>query len=161
MGSCQKTGCWYQRCIFAQLYFRGYLFPTKKRSDILAARNASLPGSSGIVNPYGSDPLVPSENIGKVNSEGFEGTLGYNNSGKEFSWGVSGNFTYAKSKIIFIDEAAGALSYQRQTGRPLNTYLLYNAIGIFRSQQELDSYPHVTDAKVGDLKCWIITVTKR
>jgi TonB-linked SusC/RagA family outer membrane protein len=124
----------------------------QKRSDILTARNASLPGSSGIVNPYGSDPLVPSENIGKVNSEGFEGTLGYNNSGKEFSWGVSGNFTYAKSKIIFIDEAAGALSYQRQTGRPLNTYQLYNSIGIFRSQQELDSYPHVPGAKVGDLK---------
>ncbi|WP_454803077.1 SusC/RagA family TonB-linked outer membrane protein [Mucilaginibacter phyllosphaerae] len=124
----------------------------QKRSGILATRNASLPGSSGIVNPYGSDPLVPSENIGKVNSNGFEGTLGYNNSGKDFSWGVSGNFTYAKSKIVFIDEAAGALSYQRQTGRPLNTYLLYNAIGLFRTQQELDSYPHVPGAKVGDLK---------
>ena len=124
----------------------------QKRSDILASRNASLPGSSGIVNPYGSDPLVPSENIGKVNSQGFEGTLSYNNTGKDFTWGVSGNFTYAKSKIIFIDEAAGALSYQRQTGNPLNTYLLYNASGLFRSQAELDSYPHVPGAKVGDLK---------
>jgi TonB-linked SusC/RagA family outer membrane protein len=124
----------------------------QKRSDILAARNASLPGSSGIVNPYGSDPLVPSENIGKVNSEGFEATLGYSHSSSKFSWGVSGNITYAKSKIVFIDEASGTLDYQRQTGRPLNTSLLYNAIGIFRTQQDLDSYPHVTGAKVGDLK---------
>ncbi|WP_439696953.1 SusC/RagA family TonB-linked outer membrane protein [Mucilaginibacter sp. AW1-7] len=124
----------------------------QKRSDILAARNASLPGTSGIVNPYGSDPLVPSENIGKVNSEGFEATLGYNHTTNKFSWGVSGNITYAKSKIVFIDEASGALSYQRQTGRPLNTYLLYNAIGIFRTQADLDSYPHVTGAKIGDLK---------
>jgi TonB-linked SusC/RagA family outer membrane protein len=129
----------------------------QKRSDILTARNASLPGSSGIVNPYNDgsstyDPLVPSENIGKVNSNGFEATLGYNHTGNQFSWGISGNFTYAKSKIIYIDEAAGTLPYQRQTGLPLGTSLLYNAVGIFRTQQELDSYPHVTGAKVGDLK---------
>lgn len=123
----------------------------QKRSSILANRNASVPGSSGIVNPYGADPLVPSENIGKVNSTGFEGTLGYNHPGR-FSWGVSGNMTYAKSKIVFIDEASGTLDYQRQTGRPLNTYLLYNSIGIFRTQAELDAYPHVAGAKVGDLK---------
>lgn len=124
----------------------------QKRSDILAARNASLPATSGIVNPYGSDPLVPSENIGKVNSNGFEATLGYNSSGHAFNWGVSGNITYAKSKIVFIDEASGTLSYQRQTGLPLGTSLLYDAIGIFRTQAELDAYPHVPGAKVGDLK---------
>lgn len=128
----------------------------QQRSDILAARNASLPGSSGIVNPYNDksanyNPLVPSENIGKVNSEGFEGTLGYNHRGAEFNWGVSGNFTYAKSKIIFIDEASGTLAYQRETGGPLNSYLLYNSIGLFRTQADLDNYPHVPGAKVGDL----------
>jgi TonB-linked SusC/RagA family outer membrane protein len=131
----------------------------QRRNNILAARNASVPGSSGIVNPYNDGsanytPLVPLENIGKVNSDGFEATLGYNNTGHAFTWGVSGNFTYAKSKIVFIDEAstAATLPYQRQTGRPLGTSLLYDAIGIFRTQAELDAYPHATGAKVGDLK---------
>jgi len=131
------------------------IYFNQKRSSILTTRNASLPGSSGIVNPFPTDPpnpLVPSENIGKVNSEGFEGTLSYNHSGSAFNWGVSGNFTYAKSEIVFIDEAAGTLAYQRQTGGPLNSYLLYNSIGIFRSQADLDAYPHVPGAKVGDLK---------
>lgn len=123
----------------------------QKRSDILTARNASLPGTSGIVNPYNADPLVPSENIGKVNSSGVEGTLGYSKTRGNFTWGASGNITYAKSKIIFIDEATGAISYQRQTGRPLNTSLLYNSIGMFRTQDDLDNYPHVSGAKVGDL----------
>ncbi|TFF35687.1 TonB-dependent receptor [Mucilaginibacter psychrotolerans] len=124
----------------------------QKRSSILATRNASLPGTSGIVNPYGSDPLVPSENIGKVNSEGVEGSLGYNSTtSSKFTWGISGNITYAKSNVVFIDEASGALDYQRQTGHPMNTYLLYNAIGIFRTQADLDAHPHVTGAKVGDL----------
>ncbi|WP_145855564.1 SusC/RagA family TonB-linked outer membrane protein [Pedobacter suwonensis] len=129
----------------------------QKRSDILTTRNASVPGSSGIVNPFDDKsvnytPLVPSENIGKVNNAGFEATLGYNHNGESFRWNASGNFTYAKSKVIFIDEASGTLDYQRQTGRPLNAGLLYNAIGIFRTQQELDAYPHVSGAKVGDLK---------
>lgn len=136
---------------FEAIYFK------QQRSDILAARNASLPGSSGIVNPYNDksvnyNPLVPSENIGKVNSEGFESTLGYAHRGSEFNWGVSGNVTYAKSKIIFIDEASGTLAHQRETGGPLNSYLMYNSIGMFRTQADLDNYPHVPGAKIGDLK---------
>lgn len=127
-----------------------FIYFQQKRSDILATRNASIPAVSGIVNPYGSDPVVPSENFAQVNSDGIETTVGYNHSGK-FSWGASGNFTYAKSKIINIDEAAGVLDYQKQTGRPLNTYLLYNSIGIFRTQEELDKTPHVTGAQLGDL----------
>ena len=120
------------------------------RSDILINRNASIPGVTGIVNPYDSDPLVPAENIGKVTSNGFEFTLGYNHPG-DFTFGISGNFTYAKNEIKFIDEAAGLLDYQQQTGRSLNTYLLYHTLGIFRTQEELDNTPHVPGAMLGDL----------
>lgn len=127
------------------IYFR------QKRSNILAIRNASIPAVSGIVNPYGSGSLVPSENIGKVNNNGVEATLGYNNRSKGFTYGITGNITYAKSEIIDIDEASGVLDYQRQTGRPLNTYLLYNATGIFRSQDDLNKYPHLSANKLGDL----------
>jgi TonB-dependent starch-binding outer membrane protein SusC len=126
------------------------IYFNQNRSNILANRNASIPNTSGIVNPYGSDPLVPSENIGKVNSSGFEATLGYTHSGK-LRYNISGNMTYAKSKIINIDEAAGVLDYQRQTGGPLYTYLLYRSLGIFRTQDDLDSYPHLPGARTGDL----------
>ncbi|WP_447642459.1 MULTISPECIES: SusC/RagA family TonB-linked outer membrane protein [Chitinophagaceae] len=128
-----------------------FIYFQQKRSNILATRNASIPGVSGIVNPYGSDPLVPDENIGKVNSNGIEATLGYNHAYRNFTWGVSGNFTYAKNKVVFIDEAAGILPYQSQTGHPLNTYLLYNNIGIFRTQDDLDKYPHLSVNQPGDL----------
>jgi TonB-dependent starch-binding outer membrane protein SusC len=127
-----------------------FIYFQQKRSDILTTRNASLPATSGIVNPFESDPLVPSENIGKVNSDGIEGTLGYNHTGK-INWGASGNFTYAKSEIIFIDEAPATLAHQRRTGGPLTTYLLYNTIGIYRTQADLDKYPHFPGAEVGDL----------
>ncbi|MEP7106465.1 MAG: TonB-dependent receptor [Ferruginibacter sp.] len=128
-----------------------FIYFQQKRSNILAVRNASIPAVSGIVNPYGADPLVPSENIGKVNSNGIETTLGYNKASQNFRWGVSGNFTYAKNQVIFIDEASGILPYQSQTNHPLNTYLLYTATGIFRSQEEIDKSPHLSVAQPGDL----------
>lgn len=130
---------------FEIIYFR------QQRSNILAVRNASIPFVSGIVNPFGSDPLVPSENIGKVDNNGIEATAGYTKRKGQWRYGITGNFTYAKSNIVFIDEAAGALSYQKQTDHPLNTYLLYNAIGIFRTQEEIDKTPHLNNAQPGDL----------
>lgn len=129
--------------------FEGIYFQ-QNRSDILETRNASIPGSTGIVNPYDGERLVPRENIGKVKSHGFEATLGYSQQG-EFSWGVSGNFTYSKNKILFVDEAPGTLAYQARTGHPMGTYLLYNAIGIFQNQDQINATPHVAGTQPGDL----------
>jgi TonB-dependent starch-binding outer membrane protein SusC len=129
-----------------------FIYFQQKRSNILWTRNASIPFVTGIVNPYGSGTLVPSENIGEVNNNGIEATLGYNKRSGSFTYGISGNITYAKSKIINIDEAASVLDHQKQTGRPMNTYLLYNAIGIYRTAADLTAYPHTsTPPQLGDL----------
>lgn len=140
---------------FLKNFTMEFIYFKQVRSNILAVRNASIPSISGIVNPYNDgsssyNPLVPSENIGKINNGGFEATLGYSHEG-DFSYNISGNVTYAKSKIINIDEASGLVDYQKQTGLPLNTYLLYNSIGIFRTQADLDKYPHLANAQLGDL----------
>lgn len=136
---------------FFNNFYVEFIYFQQKRSNILATRNASIPFVSGIVNPFGADPLVPSENIGKVDNNGFETTLGYQNKKSKLHYSITGNFTYAKSNIVFIDEAPGVLDYQRQTGHPLNTYLLYNAIGIYRTQAEIDASPHLSGAQPGDL----------
>lgn len=129
-----------------------FIYFQQHRTKILTPRT-SLTQTSGIVNPFDkNNPLVPAENIGKVNSQGIEATLGYDNTtGSGFHYNVSGNVTYAKNKIIFKDEAVGTLSYQRETGGPMNTSLLYNAIGIFRTADDLAKYPHLPNAKLGDL----------
>lgn len=123
----------------------------QERNNILATRNASIPAVTGIVNPYNGDPLVPSENIGKVNNQGLESTLSYNRLAGDFSYGISGNFTYTKNELVFKDEAPGVLGHQRETGRSLSTYLLYNVIGIYKTEEDLDTYPSVPGAKAGDL----------
>jgi TonB-dependent starch-binding outer membrane protein SusC len=146
----RKTDVGIEGVVFNDFSFEVIYFK-QQRSDILAVRNASIPFISGIVNPFSGDPLVPSENIGKVNNHGVEATVGYNNRKGKLHYGITGNMTYAKSNIEFIDEASGLLDYQKQTGKPLNTYLLYNALGIYRTQEEIDKTPHLNGAQPGDL----------
>lgn len=146
----EKTDIGINALLFNGLSMEVIYFKQKRR-DILETRNASIPNVTGIVNPYSAESLVPDENIGKVNNSGWEGTLGYKNAQGDFWYDVSGNITYAKSEVIFIDEAPSVLEHQKRTGRPIDTYLLYNVIGIFRSEDELDDYPHFAGAKPGDL----------
>jgi len=146
----KKTDIGIEGTIFKKISFE-FIYFKQQRSNILAPRSASIPMVSGIVNPFGGASLVPFENLGRVNNNGVEATAGYTSRAGKLTYGVTGNITYAKSKIIFIDEAPGVLAYQRQTGQPLNTYLLYNAIGIFRNTADLAKYPHLASAQPGDL----------
>ena len=109
--------------VFLRDFSLELVYFNEKRTGLLISRNASIPNITGIVNPYGSDPLVPSENIGRVDNNGVETTLGYNHRGN-FAWGVSGNFTFAKNKQVFIDEPPTDFAHQRQTGRVVDSYLL-------------------------------------
>jgi hypothetical protein len=61
------------------------------------------------------------------------------------------NGGYQKNRIIFWDEAAGTLDYQKSTGYPMFSGLYYKAIGIFHTQAEVDKYPHWNGARPGDV----------
>lgn len=146
----KKTDIGVEALLFDAFTFE-FIYFQQKRSDILAARNASVPQVSGIVNGYGVNPLVPFENIGKIDNNGIELNVGYKHRKGDFAYNISGNMTYAKNEVVFVDEAPGILDYQKETGKSLNSYLLYNVIGIFRTQADLDAYPHLAGAKLGDL----------
>jgi TonB-linked SusC/RagA family outer membrane protein len=143
----RKTDIGINATVLNSLNFE-FIYFQQKRTDILAVRNASVPQVSGI-----NSAIIPMANIGKVNSAGVEASLSYEKSlHNGFSYRIGGNFTYAKSKIVDIDEASGIPAWQKQTGRPLNTYLLYNSIGIMRESGDLTKYPHpTTTPKLGDL----------
>lgn len=117
----------------------------EKRSDILASRNLSVPGFTGI--------SAPQENIGKTENKGFEAIVGYNTHFGEVSFGVDGNMAYAKNKLIFKDAVppTEGNEYQNLEGQPIGSRLMYNTIGIYRTQGDLDQYPGVPGAEIGDL----------
>lgn len=128
--------------------FEADFFKTK-RNNILATRNAAIPEYAGLT--------LPDENIGICSNIGTELTLGFSKQlNKDWSIMASGNFTYNHSTIDFIDEPEGTLPWQKRTGLSIGTdgdmYLMYEADGIFRTQEELDSYPHLAEARVGDVR---------
>jgi TonB-linked SusC/RagA family outer membrane protein len=118
----------------------------QKRTDILVARNASVPAFTGL--------SLPDENYGIVTSKGIDAQLGYNNKAGQFSYGVTGNFSYARNKIIEYDEPARSYEYQRLTGHPTGAFLQYKAIGIFKDVEQIANTPHVANARPGDVILW-------
>ncbi|WP_297336457.1 TonB-dependent receptor [Algoriphagus sp.] len=113
-----------------KVFFEFDLF-YNKRTNILWQKNASIPQSTGI--------NLPQENIGEVENKGFDLNMGTRGNFGEFQYSFSINGGYAKNKILFWDEAPGAPEWQQSTGKPMNTFLVYQYDGVFRSQEEIDS----------------------
>lgn len=114
-----------------------------RRNDILITRNASIPTYSGLV--------LPAENLGRVKNQGLEMIATYRDHAGDFAWSVTGNFTYAKNKVLFEDEAASTPEWQRRTGHPIDGMVLYKALGIYQTKEQVESTPHIAGAKPGDL----------
>lgn len=120
-------------------------FFKENRSDILATRDLSIPETLGF-----SD--LPDENIGKVKNHGFELELSHRNTVRDLVYSIAGNVSFARNKIVYMDETPQSKAYQNQTGHPVGASLYYKADGIFNTQEELDAYPHASGTKVGDIK---------
>jgi len=131
-----------------KMFFEFDLF-YNKRTNILWQRNASVPQSTGL--------NLPAENIGEVENKGFDLNLGIRGGKGEFKYSASVNGGYAKNNILFWDESPGAPEWQRSTGRPMNTGLVYQYDGVFPDQQSIDAetidYSALTNTlRPGDMK---------
>lgn len=114
------------------------------REDILWFRNASVPQTAGL--------SLPRENIGEVKSWGFDGSISWRQQlGQNFLLDIALNGGYATNEIQYWDEPPGAPEWQQSTGRMMEAPLLYNVIGVFNDQAEVDSYPSWPNARPGDL----------
>ncbi len=115
-----------------------------KRTDILHPRDASVPGFTGLA--------LPDENIAEVDNRGFEIDAGYHKKfNNDLHLNLSGNISYNHNEVVFMDEPERAVPWQQRTGHSYGAKLLYNAIGIFKDQAHVDSYPHWSGAKPGDV----------
>ncbi len=114
-----------------------------KREDILWSRNASVPNTTGM--------SLPDENIGEVENKGVDFNIEFRKRLSDLSYRIGLNGVYSKNKILFWDEPPGAPVYQQSTGRPIESGLYYQAIGIFEDQAAIDAYPHWNGARPGDI----------
>ncbi len=116
-----------------------------ERSDILAKRDLSVPAYTGLT--------LPDENIGKVLNKGIEIQLTHRNKlTDDLSYLVSGNFSFVRNKVKYLDEAPLTPDYQKKEGYPIDSWMLYEADGLFQTQAEVDNYPHIKGTGPGDVK---------
>ncbi|MDD4107740.1 MAG: SusC/RagA family TonB-linked outer membrane protein, partial [Prolixibacteraceae bacterium] len=116
----------------------------QRRSNILAKRDLAIPGNTGL--------KLPNENIGVVENKGLELELTHRRKVGDFNYSVGGNIAYSKNKIIDIDEATNIPEWQKREGGVLGAELLYRAVKIIRTQDELESIPVYPGTRVGDLQ---------
>lgn len=116
-----------------------------RRENILSPRNATVPKFTGIT--------LPDENIGITENKGFEIELGYKTTFGEVGFNALGNVSYSKSNLVFNDAVPPleGEEYQDLNGHKIFSRLLYDAIGIYRTQEDLDNNPGLPGVGLGDL----------
>lgn len=134
--------------LFGDLNLELDFFKTK-RDNILIQRSAAIPEYAGI--------KLPDENIGRCYAWGTEIILNYGKKLGNFTYSVGGNCSYAKNKVSYIDEPVSVLKWQKRTGKSIDVMddyynVMYVADGIFRTEEELNEYPHLGNTTVGDLR---------
>jgi TonB-dependent starch-binding outer membrane protein SusC len=115
----------------------------ERRSDILIQRDVSVPRFTGI--------SLPDENFGIVDNWGLEATMRFRDTKDDFRYAISGNFAFARNKIIEADEPEREVPWQKLTGQPMGSQLIYKSAGIFRDWDHVNSLPHVPGARPGDI----------
>lgn len=121
------------------------------RSKILIPKSGSTPLTAGM------DGKLPPQNLGKLQNKGWEFKVSYDGNIDDFTYSVSVNGGYAKNKIKYWDETPGAPEYQRSTGMPYGSFLVYQYDGVFKDQSEIDAntidYSPITGTlRPGDMK---------
>lgn len=116
---------------------------SEQRKDILAPRNVTIPAYTGLRPPF--------ENIGETKNSGVEVSAAYQATLGEIHLNIGGNFSHSQNKLVFNDAPEPEETYQDLQGHPIGSKLVYHAIGIYRSQSDLDRYPHRPGTEIGDL----------
>lgn len=95
------------------------------------------------------------QNIGKVASHGFEVTVNANLGSRDFSWNPAFNFSLNRSTVKNLgpdqDQILSGVNLTK-IGGEVGEYYVYNILGVFKNQEELDSYPHNSTARIGSYK---------
>ncbi|WP_295715251.1 TonB-dependent receptor [Mucilaginibacter sp.] len=74
---------------------------------------------------------LPAVNIGRTRNQGFDGQISYHSNAGKVQYNVGFVFSYAKNKILFMDEAAPAYKTLARTGLPIGQQFGYHSIGYY------------------------------
>jgi TonB-linked SusC/RagA family outer membrane protein len=102
------------------------------RNDILITRKV-IPGVMAF-----SSSTLPPVNMGEVENKGYEIEIKWNDKIREFRYWIEPNISFARNKIIFMDEIPPTEPYQAETGRSTNSLLGYLTEGFYSEDDFAD-----------------------
>jgi len=115
------------------------------RTGILIPPSGSTPSYTGLT--------LPDVNFGGVVNRGIEIGAEYNKRfSQSFTFYAHGNFTFARNKVLNMDEPVNVPSYQKKTGYPIDSYLLYQSQGLFQTPTDVNAAAHPLGSGPGDIK---------
>ncbi len=103
------------------------------RSDILISQANTVPKTGGA--------QLPAANKGITNNHGYEIELTHRSKIGAVNYFVKGNYTFARNKIISIDEPTSIAPWQRLEGKPIGQPIMYECIGLFQSAADIANSP--------------------
>lgn len=112
---------------------------TKNTMDLLY--QVPVEGASGFSTVW--------DNLGDIHNEGFEVELNTHNLTGKFTWDTSFNMSYNKNEVkslgqddtpVYSGFDGNNPSNVLMVGKPINTFYMYDAIGVWKNQAEIDAY---------------------
>ncbi|MCX6225997.1 MAG: TonB-dependent receptor [Bacteroidia bacterium] len=121
-------------------------FFNNNRKNIITTSTNITPGIIGQYLPY--------ENNGTVVNRGFEAMISHNHQKKNWSYSIQANVSYARNKILSMQEVSGLPDYQYRQGKSASAIWGLEAIGFFRNEEEIANSPFQSFQAVqpGDVK---------
>ncbi|MBK8747667.1 MAG: TonB-dependent receptor [Saprospiraceae bacterium] len=125
----------------------------KTSNDVLV--RVPIPQSGGEQNP-------PYVNAGSIENKGFELGIIFNNKFRDLNYSVGGNISTVNNKVLSLSDGEpilggfglsdGAIT-KTEVGYPIGSFFLYQADGLFQSQEEIEASAFQTkDTRPGDVK---------
>lgn len=112
---------------------------TKTTTDLLY--EVPVHGASGFTTIW--------SNLGTIGNKGFEVELNTRNLTGDFQWSTSFNFSYNKNNVrsLGVDDTPIYSGFDGSNpsniltvGKPVNTFYMYEAVGVWMNQQEIDDF---------------------
>lgn len=91
-------------------------------------------------------------NTGKHENKGFEIVLTHKNSWNDLTYDIRGNISWARNKILSINENTNVPDYQRMVGKSMGLYLGFMSDGLFQSEEEIANSAVFGPTLPGDIK---------
>lgn len=101
----------------------------ESRENILAVKQTVPTVTGAIFPPY---------NFGKMQNRGIDGDISFNDQAGPVNYWVKSTFTFAKNKIIYMDEIPQTMPYQQRTGHRVGQYFGLIAEGLYNSWEEVN-----------------------